>query len=259
MRTKINSQYRRAEDKQLFAYEMVVPTDHIWYCSVDLSAIADNAVRATVLKQLQQLLKPGLRWLGKTKTRADVAIIKPDPGIPASIKSNASMQDDCWIVTLQSPAILYNPYEMNETSGAAQLEANYKAVWKQLSNNNLELSHYFAGQSLAGGFYTHRRFRSSNPADYYPFLLTNAGSVFVLKSAAGPDAQQYIDDWLKQGLPLPDWAKSKYARNGHEGDHWENCPYIRQNGYGEIAVNLDHQIKKLKEGEDCHAIESLVD
>jgi hypothetical protein len=47
-----------------------------------------------------------------------------------------------------------------------------------------------------------------------------------------------IKKWATMGLPLPKWAVEKYQRDGKKGDHWSNCPYIPQNGYGEIAVNL---------------------
>ncbi len=69
---------------------------------------------------------------------------------------------------------------------------------------------------------------------YNPFLLTDAGSVFVLEAEAGqqPLAQTKIDDWLQFGLPLPDWAVKRY------GDHGSTCPFRRVDGFGEIAVNL---------------------
>jgi hypothetical protein len=49
-------------------------------------------------------------------------------------------------------------------------------------------------------------------------------------------AQQKIKKWFEQGLPLPDWAKKEYL-NDDKSD-WSSCPYLPQNGYGEIAVNL---------------------
>ncbi len=55
---------------------------------------------------------------------------------------------------------------------------------------------------------------------------------------AGITAKSFIEKWSKTGLPLPKWANEKYRRDDKAGNHWSNCPYIPQNGYGEIAVNL---------------------
>ncbi len=40
-------------------------------------------------------------------------------------------------------------------------------------------------------------------------------------------AQQFLNNWLQQGLPVP------------EGDSitWEDSPYLPEHGFGEIAVN----------------------
>ncbi|MFZ4987298.1 MAG: hypothetical protein ACOYLF_17735, partial [Blastocatellia bacterium] len=132
----------------------------------------------------------------------------------------------------------------------------YHEIWSQLSDGSLHLCHFFASQSLAGGFYLHRRFRETQPK-YYPFLLTNPGSVFVLRKEQNA-AGQFIRDWLQHGLPLPDWAQQRYAPPGTPGEHWDYCPYIRQNGFGEIAVNLQHHIPEPGEGE-CRGVTSLVD
>jgi hypothetical protein len=93
------------------------------------------------------------------------------------------------------------------------------------------LKRYFASQSLAGGYYLHRRFRSQEK--YSPWLLTDPGSVFLLKIVQPNDAkqvslvQELIERWYFSGLPPYDSSLE-----------WRNCPYVRENGYGEIAVNL---------------------
>lgn len=71
---------------------------------------------------------------------------------------------------------------------------------------------------------------------YYPFYLTGAGSVFVLKATIKEKAMQKIDEWKTKGLPIPEWAKKKYQKNGKE--LWQTCPYIPENGYGEVMINL---------------------
>ena len=70
--------------------------------------------------------------------------------------------------------------------------------------------------------------------------LTTAGSVFVLRPRPSreTDACLTVREWLATGLPLPAWAEARYARNDQAGDHWTNCPYLPENGYGQVAVNL---------------------
>jgi hypothetical protein len=91
---------------------------------------------------------------------------------------------------------------------------------------------------LRGGFYLYKRFQEGNGQGYTPILLTEPGSVFVLEVVEAPKAEQLINIWLHQGLPVPDWANKHFARNGQEGADWSNLPFIPRNGFGEIAVNL---------------------
>jgi hypothetical protein len=228
---------RKAEEAKLFAYDSVSPHEHEWLCTVDLSRIAapDRGHAAT---QLRDLLGNQLMDLGKTKAGVEVDWLGKD-AFTRSHESNTSIRDGRWIITLQTDALLCDPSELSETSGAAELKKAYELVWDELSGGSLKLAYYFAGQHLAGGRYLHQRFQSGKP--YNPFLLTNAGSVFVLNPTAGNDekAKATIEDWLAHGLPLPTWASERYKRNNETGDHWSNCPYIPENGYGEIAVNLE--------------------
>jgi len=264
VRTSIDTTNRKAAEGKLFAYEMVVPKGFVWYARVDLRDIEDLPTRAKVIRQLQLLLRPGLRGLGKTKARADVTVLQANLHVPSRFASSCAprvahsqptVTEEFWVVTLQTPAILCDPTGLNERSRQEDLHQLYHDAWSQLSNGSLHLSHYFASQSLAGGFYLHRRFRKTDPT-YYPFLLTNPGSVFVLQKQQDA-AGGFIQSWLQHGLPLPKWAQQRYAPPDAPGEHWDYCPYIRQNGFGEIAVNLQHPIREPKRGEYCE-IKSLV-
>ena len=64
------------------------------------------------------------------------------------------------------------------------------------------LVRFFARQRLAGGYLVLRH-QPGKP--YNPFLVTEAGSVFVLRPrpGKGDDANKRLDDWLEHGLPLP--------------------------------------------------------
>jgi hypothetical protein len=225
VRTAISETQRRAEDSMLFAYEQVQPDGLLWHARVDLSRVPEND-RLGVENQLRSLLNSGIHALGKTKVSGIVTFGRPLP----LARPTAKPDNDLYAITLQSPALLCDPRHIEHASEQEALQRAYSAVWSDLSGNSLELMRYFARQSLAGGFYLHRRYQSGKT--YAPWLLTDAGSVFLLRKKK-EDASDLIESWLKAGLPLPSWAAERY------GDHWTTCPYLPENGYGDIVVNLD--------------------
>ena len=241
VRTALCRSYRKAANKQLFAYEMVVPDGLEWLATIDLSNVTDatksdiedRRFREAAKSQLIDLLLHGLHGWSKTKSSATVSISE------CTLDTEPVMVDEeYYIVTLQTPALLIKPGSLDETSGQVQLEAVYNEAWNQLSDNNLQLHNFFARQSLAGGYYLHKRFRGNK--EYYPWLLTDAGSVFVFKATDTEKAKKIIREWLRYGLPLPkDVSK--------DGNTWKNCPFIPENGYGEIM--LTKELLKPKEGD----------
>ncbi len=238
VRTKIDPDRRRAADEQLFAYELVVPRNNGWYARIDLSEVPGEDQTA-VRDQIRCLLSRGLLGLGKTKAYADVLIAAPGE-IRPSLSSDTEPVGGQWIVTLQTQALLCNSDDFDEASGSTDLWDQYDKIWQELSGGTLKLVRYFARQSLAGGPYIWNRFLKTTGKNYHPILLTEPGSVFVLQADKGyeDDGIKLMRKWLASGLPLPDWAVTTYARHGKDGKHWTNCPYIPQNGYGEIAINL---------------------
>jgi len=273
VRTAIEAEKRRALENQLFAYEMIIPENDVaWYASLDLADVPATE-RPKVVEDLQSLLAQGVTGLGKTK--AYTCIELAEPTIPKAHQSSLEPKDDVWILTLQTPALLCDPNELTTQQSqnqqkaksslwslfskktpppeneAAKLNRAYAKVWQQLSDGKLQLERFFATQSLAGGYYLWKRFQKTMP--YQPYLLTDAGSVFVLKPIGNvADAQEIIKKWLECGLPLPSWAIERYqlGEEKPEYKYWSLCPYIRHNGYGEIAVNLKiHRDKKPHAGE----------
>jgi RAMP superfamily len=238
VRTAIESSTRRAKDEQLFAYEMVIPTGFRWHGTVDLSRV-DADKRPQLLAELNALLSlagtDGVQGFGKTKARARVVIGEPLP--PRFISTLEPFADGLWIVALQSPALLCDPKNFIESTGDANLREAYAHVFDAMSDRTLQLVRYFARQSLAGGEYLHHRFQGRKP--YVPFLLTDRGSVFVLRQTA--DATALLTDWLHHGLPLPTWAKERY------GGEWKTNPFLPIDGFGTIAVNLPCHIDKKPE------------
>ena len=237
VRTAIESETARARDQALFGIRLVVPGKLEWACELDLSRIVDTGTRAVVAQQLAGIFKVGLSGIGKTKAFAeplDFGVARPPP-LPAKIKGK-------WIVCLQTPALLLNPGGDAELRTAEQMQQAYRDVWSELSGNSLRLSGYFQRTTLAGGDYLHNRFRRRH--QYKPYLLTCAGSVFVFDEV-GAAAEAVLQKWLKQGLPLTSGARAFYcdhappvAPGDNDANLWNHCPYIAENGYGEIALNL---------------------
>jgi hypothetical protein len=233
-RTAIDPNTLRAEDKKLFSYEQVVPNDLTWNAQVDLSRIPEND-RTQVLSELQSLLSQGLGSIGKTKTPATIAWLSAmKPTLESDCKPLESKQ---WIITLQTDTLLGSPESLNESSGQKELHAMYKKAWSELSNNKLCLVRYFARQYLPGSYARHQYF---NPKanSYKPWLLTEAGSVFLLQAEDEQAGQTAIEDWLTHGLPLSTQTLTYYEIPNDINSQWQHCPFIPQNGYGEIAVNL---------------------
>ena len=215
-------------------------------CNVDLHGVPADQQQA-VETQLLEILSLGLQGVGKTKSSAEMDV-RPQGSIKPLHTGQVLPREGLWIITLQTPALICDPARLDESSGHRELHQAYASAWTELSGSSIILVRFFAEQSLAGGYYLHQRFQSGKP--YNPYVLTEPGSVFVLTAVPGQEvrAQECVDNWFERGLPLPDWAVHRYERDGVGGANWNNCPYIRENGYGEITVNLNfHWEKRLQE------------
>jgi len=233
---------------KLFAWEMVHPftidetgneKPVVWRSRVDLAGVNEQD-RAEVAQQLAELLSV-LSFVSKTKAACDVeveAVLPGDSQILGSLELEAS--DSTVALVLQTPTLLCDPrfQDVNgiPKSGALGLEELHKlyaAAWLQLSEGALCLKHFFASQSLAGGEYLHRRFRKGKP--YTPWLLTDAGSVFVFEVKNAEGAKTKLSEWIEKGLPLPAWGEGPWQSD------WRRNPFVRENGFGEIAIHKPHE------------------
>jgi hypothetical protein len=238
LHTAIDDEWRRAKYEYLFGQELVRPEGVVWRGAGDLSRL-DEAVRPVVPRLLHELLRQATIRIGKTKARARVdvqvrSVLSPalapcrDPVQPAEDTARL------WVITLQSPALLLNPRDGGISGDSEWLRQLYDAVWKtpEFSDGTLELVRCFTRQSLHGGFLADRATGRRGHV-YYPFLLTDAGSVFVLRAPGDvATAQAKIATWYERGLPLPEWARERY------GEDYRTNPFLPQDGFGEIAVNL---------------------
>lgn len=220
VRTAMDAKRRKGADGQLFAQELTMPGDITWRGAIDLAAVPE-ARRGTIGATLRAIIGRRLRYLGKTKAAAEVEITD-------FAAARTQLGETCRI-TLQTPALLGDTRFQNETD----LNTCYREIWRAISDNSLELSHFFATQSLAGGNYLWQRFqRASHNPVYRPWLLTDAGSVFILSVRDAARAEKCITQWLSSGLPLPGWAKTEFTSD------WRHNPFLPENGFSEIALDI---------------------
>ena len=251
VRTRMDLDTRRSRDEALFAYEMVDPRGFVWIGRADFESVPESD-RARTRSALEALMEFGLRFLGKTKADADVETGEAETEeVPPPVDGNK------WAVTLQTPAPMVSAGDLSpdaladdvladtdisgdDASGGAPaakgiLFTAYDNFWDNISGGALSLVRFFAEQRLEGG-YLHKRFQGHRP--YNPFVLTAERSVFLLKSKAGreTDACDALKDWVRNGLPLDERIFSEYEKDGKVT--WRQCPYVKENGFGEIAVNM---------------------
>jgi hypothetical protein len=241
--TAIDPDTGAAMDNKLYSYEMARPEKTIWRAVMDVAEVPAED-RTAFLDELKMLLVESPLLLGKTDASTDITLSDwqaEQPPEPIQVDKDT----DLWIVTLTAQTLLL---DISELAGAMEpeLKSAYKDAWAELErlaagkpeNPLLCLVNYFTNEELVGSNYLHHRF-CGTAKPYSPYLMTGAGSVFVLKSdpAKKAEVQKLFGAWLKSGLPLREWAKTKFARNSYLGDYWSNCPFIPQNGFGEIVVN----------------------
>jgi hypothetical protein len=245
VRTAIDVDSWRAAEHQLFAYYLVIPGDLEWRTVLDLSRVNESD-RPAVMGCLKSLFGIGLYGIGKTKARASVTC---SDHTPVEAKPNSG-DPRTWVVTLQTPALLASFRDSAIGMDTDAMAKAYANAWSKLSYKALKLKRYYSRESLAGGGYIKNRFRSSDP--YNPFLLTEAGSVFVLEAKVGKEktASGLLTCWMRHGLPLPEKVKQSY------GEEWARNPYLPENGYGEIAVNLFYDAAPRPPENDLTLIES---
>jgi len=224
LHTEIDAKTGASRDYRLFSIEAVNPKDHEWLANITLPKDIDANARQALHEELKHLFSLGLHWLGKTEASAGVALTAPFavPGAHAFTPG----QQVITITLLSSACLLPVGTHVPSTNGSDELLKAYRASWKELSGGSLELIHFYAEQQLVGGHYLHERFGKGKP--YNPRIFTTAGSVFVFEVKDFTTAKALLDDWSKTGLPQLEGFS----------DNWRENPYIAQNGYGEIAVNL---------------------
>jgi hypothetical protein len=231
-RTAVSAETGTASEGMLFSYGLVLPDNSslgqsrktfVWDASIGLEGIENVQ---NVKEELKELLSRGIVAMGKTRANAHVTW---KPSLPTPAVSSSCIDDTISVVTLQTECLMTNPCLLIDSSGET-LRTAYEDHWDKLSNGAIRLCRYFATQSRYGGFASQR----AGSGTYEPFLLTDRGSVFVLDLLKPDIARKLLAQWQVQGLPNAEWISSRWSH----AKPWQCCPYLRENGYGEIALDL---------------------
>ena len=236
-RTAIDEETGRAKDEALFSYGLVRPEEEkdggqvasfVWENAIGLEHVP-GPEQPDLIKELVRLLEHGLPNVGKTRAVAEIEWLNaPSSGKVAQVFVAGTEH----VVTLQTEFLMTDPQALG-LGRPEDLEKAYSNFWTEVSGGSLELVRYFARQSLHGGYLSKRSGRS----DYEPFLVTDRGSTFVLKTTDSSRADQLLKTWQATGLPAPAWIKTHFGRPTEP--LWKTCPFLPHAGFGEVAIDLE--------------------
>ncbi len=234
-----------AKHESLFAYNCVLAGPNgsdgkgpltVWRATLDLPAQHASAEACALLAALlgdNRLLGP----IGKTDAFAETGMLPhglsdaPQPTqsteVHLMLASDALLCPSDWLLGNTS-ADLLDLTAICQCAFSEIAAATLPSVKE--ASSALTLTRMFSRQRMAGGQYLYDRFMRKLGRPYLPYLLFEAGSVFVFTVQDSSQASQLLDTWCRHGLPL---GRSTADRHG---DCWDNNPYLPQNGYGEVAV-----------------------
>jgi len=196
-----------AKDNKLFSYVAVVPDREGYEATIDLSDVDQNTSG-----QIFDLLDAQIFGLGKTGATLDTVQIRP-----SSRPAISSAGNDLVSILIMTPTLIIDPRV------GVELSELYKEAWLKLLPGS-ELLDFATKQSPAGG-YIGRRFGSAQT--YQPFWLTSPGSVFLLR--VGENDVERLQEHCAFGIIA--------SSTGGAPPTWQNCPFLPENGFGEISVN----------------------
>jgi hypothetical protein len=229
--TAIDEELLRADEGRLYSFRMIKPAENLfWLSRIQFPQDLSSEAKQALLSELLQVNALALRYIGKRQSCVAVS-----EAVPFYKESEPCGQTNTshFAVTLQTPALMVNPEVMAKDAGAifddhVYLQTQYEAFWNKHFGTNAVLKRFFASQELRGG-YLGMRFHQSA---YRPFYLTSAGSTFVFE-LKNSEVWTRLNALCRTGLPVPEWAVSSDDR-----PFWLRCPFVPQNGYGEIRVRL---------------------
>ena len=182
-------------------------------------------------------ISSGWRFMGKRNSRFNFEL-KPGKARPAQPSNiDEILVDNFAIITLQTDALMFNAYDSN-LEDFENIRGLYEDYWDVVTEKSCKMKHFFARQKMLGRYYG-KRYPFHADGNYYPYILTSAGSVFVLEAVNETKAPNVLSELQEKGLPLPVSIRRKLTKNkAPEERFWQACPFVPENGFGEIVINL---------------------
>lgn len=226
--TAIDSGTGTAEDQKLFTTiaRSVMKSDgapRTWLVDIDLARVPSGEGRELADRMLAAVVADGLDGIGKTSAHADFDIVEnAAPPVPCPVWE----MEDHFAVMLTTPALMLDLKALVGDDGHWTMDprAAYAAYWRDVSGD-FELVNFFAAQAYRGGHLA-RRHRLYGANAYFPFLMTEPGSIFLIKTAD----RGKLAEICRHGLPLPELTGTTAPPS------WRNCPYMPENGYGRVIA-----------------------
>lgn len=253
-RTAIHEKSRRAKDEKLFTFQYLTPfqpreADHgecrkkiKWIATIRLPEL-DPETQKQLSSEFFEAINQGWQYLGKRDARFTFSVHEPEP-MPfdeSFTEETPEQYGGQAIVVLQTDALLFDGQTLAENEGAfPNLHAAYSQFWDAVTEGACKMNRFFARQKFAGGYQAKNSYQLHN--HYYPYILTEAGSVFVLDIKEPEKADNKLTQLRQSGLPLPSDITNLFPK-GTEA--WRKCPFVPENGYGEIKINMAWHLKQI--------------
>ena len=236
-RTAIDDETLKADESRLYSFFMIKPLTSdgeqvYWNSEIRFPRGLTSEEKAKLAAEFTQAMPLALRYMGKRQQVVETLCdaIRQD-------ESSDQTGSHTFAVVLQTPAIMLHPQKlMSKTDNPLfddheQLRNAYADYWREMFEECAELKTFFASQKLQGG-YPGMRFMKDH---YRPFYLTSAGTTFVFTMAneKGEKVWDILKEQRRTGLKLPEWA---VADEWYGKTSWKRCPFVPENGYGEIRI-----------------------
>ncbi len=248
-RTAIHEQSKRAKDEKIYTFQYLTPFQPKetgsercrkkikWIADINLPEI-DEEEQKRVAKEFFEAINLGWRYLGKRDAEFAFSVHEPPSNTfnEQFEKVLPEHDDNKAIVVLQTDALMFDGKLLSDEQGFfPDLYDVYKKFWSEVTEGSCEMIRFFARQKFAGGYQAKNNFKLHEY--YYPFVLTEMGSVFVLEIHDREKANVKLLEFSQRGLPLPSNITNLISSDP-DFDYWKKCPFVPENGYGEIRINM---------------------
>ena len=254
-RTAIEEKTRTAEEEKLYTFQYLTPyqiPDHDypdgekqrvrWISRIMLPKM-ELAEQQRLRLELNRAIHLGWRYMGKRDARFRMVDIGNEaPDAPFASQQSTLSQGGLAVIMLQTDTLMFDAKSLAEKKSKIDIQNVYEEYLKEITGDSCKLIRFFARQHMSGGYLAKKLYPLYRDR-YYPYVLTEAGSVFVLE-VRNPNANTLLKNFVENGLPLPKQIIELLPKEENLWEHWKNCPFVPENGYGEIIVNLDWHWEK---------------